>query len=341
MSEQQTALVSGGGGFIGLQLVEALTERGDHVRTFGRRPRPEELPDEVDYRRFDLGGTDLVDPLVGDVDVLYHVAGASSTTSTPEEMEEVNVGGTTQLLQAAYEAGVRRVVHVSTSSVYGNQVPLPQPVSEDAECHPGAGYAESKWRAEQVAWEYAAKGLEVAVLRPVTVFGPGAVKLVASVVLDAAIERFAGLDAFAVPREPVEMRLVHVDDVIDACLHLAASDSAPGRAFNLASGVYPSSHEIAEPIAEELGLRLELSDDSDPGLPTERRREIHEQMLAAGMRDRLVLSSQRIRYLRKANANNRLSMEALAGTGFQPRHTDIPAELRESVRWYEAQGWIV
>lgn len=341
MTGPQTVLVSGGAGFIGSQLIEALLREGHHVRTFGRSPRPAGLPAEVDYRQFDLAGTDLVDQLVGDVDLVLHSAGASTTVAGPDEMEEVNVCGTAQLAQAALEAGVGRFVHLSTSSVYGTKVSLPQPITEDAECHPSPGYGETKLRAEQAVADAGEKGLETAILRPATVFGPGAVKLVASTILDAAIERYAGLTAFEVPAEPIELRLVHIDDVVDACLHLASSPEAVGGVFNLTAGVYPTSHEIAQAVADEVGLELTFADEEDPGPRFEWRQEVRERMLAAGMAEQIVLSPERIRFLRKANPNNRLSLEALAATGFRPQVTDLAKAVRESVGWYRARRWIL
>lgn len=334
-------LVTGGTGFLGSHLVDAVRDAGSTVRTCGRRSRPPALPADVEYAQADLLDGGALPDLVDGVDVVLHAAGAASSTSTPEEMEEVNVTGTEQLLQAADKAGVRSVVYVSTSSVYGKEVALPQPVAEDAECHPGAGYAASKWRAEQVAWRFARSGLPVAVLRPATIFGPGAVKLVASTILDAAIERWAGREQFAVPREPVEMRLVHVDDVVAACIHLSRSEDAAGCAFNLDSGVYPSSHEVAGTIAGALGMELVHSDDPTPGLGYDERRRIHGKMVEAGMRDDIILPKERIRYLNKANPNNRLSLAALATTGFYPRVTDIPAAVEDSVRWYTEHRWIM
>lgn len=334
-------LVTGGTGFLGGRLLGRLREQGTQVRTCGRGMRPAALPADVEYHQADLTASGPLDKLVGDVDVVIHAAGAASSTSTPDEMEAVNVTGTAQLLQAAADCGVQRVVHVSTSSVYGKETALPQPVVEDAECHPGAGYADSKWRAEQVAWRFAQEGLQVAVLRPATIFGPGAVKLVASTILDAAIERYAGLEVFAVPREPVEMRLVHVDDVVDACLHLARREGVAGKAFNLDSGVYPTSHEVGRAVAGSLGMELALSDNPSPGLAHEERQATRQRMLESGMRSDILLPRERIRYLKKANRNNRLSLAALAATGFAPRVTDIDAAVRDSARWYAEHSWII
>lgn len=339
--DPRVALVTGGTGFIGQHLVAALASGGWVVRVLGRRARPDSLPAPVEYRQVDLIGDEALDDAMRGVTHVFHVAGASSSRSSPEEMEALNVEGTERLLDAAHRAGARRFVYVSTSSIYGKKVPLPQPIREDVEAHPDPGYSESKWQAEQVVWRFGGKGLPVAVLRPVTVYGPGAIKLLASTTLDAAIERFAGLGTLAVDREPVELRMVHVDDVVAALLHLAQVDAAVGRAFNLSAPTYPSSHEVAEAVADEAGLALELSDDPDAGLSYEERTAVRNEMLEAGMSDQILLQRERVRFLRKANPNNRLSLDALHSTGFAPGVTDLPASIRTSVRWYRDQGWIL
>lgn len=339
-SNGRVALVTGATGFVGSRLVQRLVADGWAVRACGRRERPAWLPGEAGYHRADLVTGEL-DAVVEGVTHLFHLAGASSSTSTPEEMQRVNVTGTAHLLEAAARSGVERVLHMSTTSVYGKKVPLPQPVREDVEPHPDPGYAASKWQGEEVARKLADKGLAMTVLRPTTVYGPGAVKLVASTILDAAIERFAGLDAFAVPREPVELRLIHVDDVVAACLHLIDRPDAAGRAFNITSGTYPSSHEVAAVIAAELGMELALSDDDEPGLDHERRAATHQRMLDAGMVGGIMLKRQRIRFLRKTNPNNRVSLEALRATGFEPQVTDLSASIPALIAWYRERRWIL
>jgi nucleoside-diphosphate-sugar epimerase len=338
---QPVAVVTGGTGFLGRRLIQALDSGGWRVRVCGRRPRPHDLPATVDYRQADLAADQPLDEVCNQATHVFHLAGASSSRSSDEEMERVNVGGTERLCAAAARARVRRIVHVSTSAVYGKNVALPQPIREDVEAHPDPGYSGTKWQAEQVVWRYADKGVPVAVLRPVTIYGPGAIKLLASTILDAAIERFAGLDAFAVDRQPVELRMVHIDDVVAALMHLATNEAAVGGTFNLAAETYPTNHAVAEAVTGEVGIALELSDDADAGLSYDERAAVHERMLATGMRDDILLPPQRIRFLKKANRNNRLSLDALRSTGFRLSVTDLPASIRASVRWYRDHRWIL
>jgi nucleoside-diphosphate-sugar epimerase len=213
-------------------------------------------------------------------------------------------------------------------------------VREDVEPHPSRGYGKAKWGAEEVLWD-STDAVPVVVLRPVSVYGPGAVKLVASAVLDAAIERFAGLERLAVHREPVEQRLLHVDDLVDACLHLAGHDGAVGRAFNVTSGVYPTSLEVAEVLADEFGMEMELVDDPDCGLPHEERAAVRDRMLDKGMSEDIYFTEERFRFMRKSNRNNRLAIDALLETGFELQHTETRAGIAGAVAWYREQRWIV
>jgi len=337
----RTALVTGGTGFIATHLVPALTGSGWEVRTCGRRPRPDWLASEVDYRRVDLTGDDDLATLVDGVDSVFHLAGASSSSSSDEEMQRDNVEATGNLVEAALGEGVARFLHVSSSSVYGEEVELPSPVVEDVEPVPSRGYGKAKWGAEQAVWRGGKDGLATVVLRPVSVYGPGNTKLLGSAILDAAIERFAGQATLLVHDQPVELRLLHVDDLVSACLHLVDHPDATGRAFNLTMPTYPSSHEVAGLIAQELHMELALGPDPDCGLDHAQRQGAHARMLEAGMVDAILLSPERFRMLRKTNRNNRLSVDALLGTGFTFGRTDLAAGVAATVGWYQDHRWII
>ena len=339
--DERVALVTGSSGYVGGYLVTALVDAGWEVRATGRRPRPEHLPAEVDYQPADLAGDDDLAPLVDGITHVFHLAGASSSRSDEEEMQRVNVGGTSRLVEAAADAKVERFLHMSTTAVYGEEEQLPLPVREDVEPHPSRGYGKAKLGAERAALEAAEGGLPVVILRPVSVYGPGAVKLLASAILDVAIERRAGLERVVIHREPIEQRMVHLHDVLRATLHLAEHPDAAGRAFNVTSGVYPSSHEVAEAIGAEFGMELELADDPDCGPSYDERAKVREEMLADGMTEDIIFTKQRFRFMRKTNRNNRVSIDALLGTGFELEETDVGPSIARTVAWYREHRWVI
>lgn len=334
------ALITGGSGYIASHLIPALAEAGWSVRASGRRARPESLPEAVEYKTADLAGEGSLAPLLEGVTHVFHLAGASSSRSDEAEMHRSNVVGTDRLLTAAKAAGVERVLHMSSTSVYGEEVQLPVPVTEDVRPQPSRGYGKAKWLGEEVVWQFVRDGMAATVVRPVSVHGPGAVKLLASAILDVAIEQSAGAGAIEVHRTPIEQRLVHIDDLVSACLHLVEREDATGRAFNVVSGVYPTSIEVATVLAREFGLPVQLSDDADCGLAYEARRKVRDEMVTAGMSEDIILSEERFRFMRKTNPNNRLSIDALVGTGFRVGHTDVAADVSELTSWYRERRWI-
>ncbi|HUP69693.1 MAG TPA: NAD(P)-dependent oxidoreductase [Acidimicrobiales bacterium] len=334
------ALVTGGSGYIASHLVPAMVGAGWSVRASGRRARPESLPDGVDYQTADLAGEDSLGPLLDGVTHVFHLAGASSSRSDEAEMYRSNVVGTERLLGAAEAAGVARVLYMSSTSVYGEEVQLPVPVTEGVEPQPSRGYGKAKWLGEQVVWRFSREGLPATVVRPVSVHGPGGIKLLASAILDVAVEKATGVEAVAVYSTPIEQRLVHIDDLVSACLHLVDHDAAVGRAFNVVSGVYPTSIEVATMLAAELGLRIEPSDDSDCGPSYEERRQVWERLVGEGMHDDIILTKERFRFMRKTNPNNQLSIEALLATGFRLAHTDLAADVAELTAWYREKKWL-
>lgn len=334
------ALVTGSTGFIAARLVPALLAEGFRVRATGRRPRPDDLPQEVEYDPADLAGDDFrtLGPLCAGVTHVFHLAGASSSKSNQEEMERNNIEANGRLLDAAGRGPLERFVHMSSTSIYGEEKQLPLPVREDVEPNASRGYGKAKWGAEQEVWARSRAGMPVVVLRPVTVYGPGATKLLASAILDTAIERAAGLPRLAVDAEPMEQRLVHLDDLIAATIHLARSEEAVGQAFNVVDGIYPSSHEVGRVLAECFGMELEIGGD---GLDEDRRRRVHEHMVEQGMEPAILFTPDRLRLMTKTNRNNRLSTEAIESTGFRFARTDFAAAVAENIKWYRSKGWLL
>ncbi len=336
-----SALVTGATGFLGARLVPALVATGWAVRATARRPRPAWMPGVVDYRAVDLTGGEDLRPLSQEITHVFHLAGASSSLSSTEEMHRSNVVATQRLVASLVGGDVQRFVHLSSTSVYGEEEQLDLPVREDVRPCPSRGYGKAKWQAEQAVWSAAASGLSVTVLRPVSVFGPANIKLLGSAILDVAIEHFAGRPILPVPAEVVEQRLVHIDDLVRACLHLAPRGDAAGRAFNIVFPEYPTSHQIVELLADIFAMTPEMSDDPQCGLSYEERQQQRAAMLSRGMHPDILLTKERFRLLGKANRNNRLSVEALLSTGFRFNDERLDDSIRTAVAWYAENRWIL
>lgn len=336
-----TALVTGATGFLGSRLVPTLVAEGWAVRACGRRPRPAELSPDVDYHVVDLAGDAPLSALVDGVTHVFHLAGASSSKSSDEEMERDNVWATRRLVGSLPAGRLERFVHMSSTSVYGEEDTLPSPITEDVRPRPSRGYGKAKWRAEEVVWAAAADGSPVVVLRPVSVYGPGNVKLLASAILDSAIEAFGGAGSLPVPSRPIEQRLVHIDDLLAATVHVAGAAGATGRAFNVVDDHYPSSHQVAGWLADAFGMELQLHESPDCGPGYEERARLHRAMVDQGMRPEILLTTERLRFMRKGNRNNRLSTAALVGTGFRFGPTDMPRAVAATIDWYRQQRWVL
>lgn len=163
--------ISGGAGFLGLHLSRRLLAGGHAVRTLDLAPLGDAtLESSVEELRGDIRDEAACRSLVVGAGVLVHAAAALPIQASREAIFSVNVGGTATLLAAALEAGVRRVVLISSTAVYG--VPERHPIHEDDPLVGVGWYGESKIEAERVCRAFARRGLEVAIVRPKTFVGP-------------------------------------------------------------------------------------------------------------------------------------------------------------------------
>jgi UDP-N-acetylglucosamine 4-epimerase len=173
------ALVTGGAGFIGSHLVGALVETGVQVRVLddlssGRRENLESVAAKIEFLDGDIRNLSTVRSACDGVDIIFHLAAVGSVPRSmkdPAHTLAVNVGGTANVLTGARDAGARRVVYASSSSVYGDSEVLPK--REGEEGLPLSPYALSKWMNEELAGVFArCYGMELIGLRYFNVFGP-------------------------------------------------------------------------------------------------------------------------------------------------------------------------
>lgn len=162
-------LVTGGAGFLGINLIRHLLARGHRVRSLDVAPFDYPERDRVEVIEGDIRDAATVDRAMAGIDVVVHGA-AALPLYTPEQIFSTEVDGTRTLLAAAERQGVERFIHVSSTAVYG--IPDHHPLLEDDRLQGVGPYGEAKIRAEAVCGEFRAQGLCVPILRPKTFVGP-------------------------------------------------------------------------------------------------------------------------------------------------------------------------
>ena len=254
-------LVTGGGGFIGSHLVEALLQKGCVVRIIDNftTGKFQQIHTSAELIKADIREPSAIAEAFHGVDCVFHVAALPRvplSIENPLETHMVNVVGALNVLLAARNAGVKRVIYSSSSSVYGNQVQLP--LSEEMKPNPLNPYALQKLAAEQYTGLFHRLfGMETLALRYFNVFGPrmateGAYVTVISAFLRA---RCAGLPLTIHGDGKQTRDFTHVRDVVRANLLAMDATIADGRAINIGQGRNVSINWIAERIG---GPRIHL-----------------------------------------------------------------------------------
>jgi UDP-glucose 4-epimerase len=259
------ALVTGGAGFIGSNLVRALVERGDDVRVldnFSTGNRANLAGVDVDVVEGELRSYERVHNAVRGIEVVYHLGALGSvprSVQDPLTSNAVNVEGTLNVLLAARDSGVRRVVFASSSSVYGGRAALP--VTEETPPDPISPYGVAKLAAERycIAFSRVYDGLETVVLRYFNVFGPrqSPYSEYAAMVPRFLIAVMRG-EAITIDGDGEQSRgFTYVANAVDATRRAADVAEANGRVFNISAGTPATVNEVADAIGRILGKPVE------------------------------------------------------------------------------------
>jgi nucleoside-diphosphate-sugar epimerase len=271
-------LVTGGAGFIGSHLVEGLLARGHQVRiadNFSTGLRENLPPDgRADLVDGDLADADVARRAVAGCDYVLHQAAIPSvprSVQDPIGTHVANVDATVQLLVAARDAGVKRLVFAASSSVYGNAAVLPK--REDMRPHPLSPYAVQKLVCEQYCQMFTALyGFETVSTRYFNVFGPrqqpGSPY---SGVISLFIEAMAGGKAPTIYGDGKQTRdFTFVSDVVDGVLLAAEAPGAAGEVINVACGRRVSLVELVR------ALQIILKRDIEPVFQPERTGDVRD-----------------------------------------------------------------
>lgn len=264
-------LVTGADGFIGSHLTEELVRRGHDVRAFvfynsfnswgWLDQSPREVRDGLDVFAGDIRDPNGVRQALRGCDTVLHLAALIAipySYHSPDTYVDTNVKGTLNVLQAARDLGVERVVHTSTSEVYGTARFVP--ITEE---HPVLGqspYSATKIAADHLAYSfYAAFGLPVSIIRPFNTYGP---RQSARAVLPTIITQLLGgsrrlkLGATHPTRD-----FSYVADTVRGFIAVAESAATVGQVVNVGSNYEISVGDSARLIAEILGVDIEIESD--------------------------------------------------------------------------------
>ncbi len=265
-------LITGGAGFIGAALANRLVAGGHHVRVLDDLSAgdPARLDRRVVFTRGDARDVPKLWTLLQGISCVYHLAARVSVPESvlyPREYNDVNVGGTVAVMQAARDAGVGRVVFASSGAVYGDQET--QPVSETAWPHPRSPYAVSKLASElYVNTLGELYGIETVSLRIFNAYGAGQfVPAAHAPVIPFFLKQALSGGSVIVFGTGQQTRdFVYIDDVVDALVAASEVTGVNRQVINVGSGQETSVRALVDLIAEAIGREVHsLHSQADTG----------------------------------------------------------------------------
>ena len=316
MWEQKQVLITGAGGFIGSHLTEALVKAGAKVRVFIRynsrdgRGNLEDLEpsllDQIEIIAGDLRDADVIERSVKGCDAVFHLGalvGIPYSYKNPREVVETNILGTFNILTSARDHGVNRIVHTSTSEVYGSARYVPID-----EAHPLQGqspYSASKIGADKLAESfYASFDLPVVTIRPFNCYGP---RQSARAIIPTLITQALACKEIRLGNTDARRDFTFVTDTVEAFMQAAQTPEAVGKVINVGSGQEISIGQLAHIIIDSIRSTAKIVVDEA------RIRPIHSEV------NRLL-------------ADNRLAKETL---GWEPR-VSLEEGVKKTVAWIAA-----
>ncbi|SFD31731.1 NAD-dependent epimerase/dehydratase family protein [Streptomyces aidingensis] len=318
-----TIAVTGAAGMLGSHLTTRLLADGHRVHDIDLREPAAGLHERQEWTVADIrDAAGLADALTATKpDVLVHTA--SALPSYPrEQIRSVIVDGTRAVFEAAGTAGVARIVHISSTAVYG--LPKVVPTTEEYPREPTDDYSGAKADAELVAEEYRARGRCVSVLRPKTFLGPGRMGLF-SMLFEWAEE---GRNFPVLGSGNVLTQMLAVEDLVDGVVTAVHADPETANdTYNLAATEFGTVREQFQAVLDAAGHgRRVVSVPAGPAVA-----------LLGGLQ-RVGLSPVYGRLLHKLRGDSYVSVDkAAARLGFSPRYSTVEALLR-SYDWWRTSG---
>jgi nucleoside-diphosphate-sugar epimerase len=315
--ESQKVLITGGAGFLGINLIRHLMDHGYRTASVDIVPFDYPERDRVEIIKGDIRDKALLDRAMEGVDFVVHTAAALPLYS-PQDIYTTDVEGTRNVMEAALGNGVKRVVHVSSTAVYG--IPDHHPLYETDRLEGVGPYGQAKIQAEMICLEYRAKGLVVPIIRPKSFIGPERLGVFA-LLYDWA---HTGHNFPMIGSGNNRYQLLDVEDLCDAirlCLELP--EEKVNDTFNIGAAEFTTMKDEWQAVLDYAGHGKKVV--PFPALPA---------ILGLRILDRLGLSPLYRWVYETASKDSFVSIEkAQRQLGWQPRYSDKDALLR-NFRWY-------
>lgn len=264
-------LITGAGGFIGSHLTETLVQTGARVRAFVRYTSrgdwglltmlPPEIRQKIEVVAGDIRDLEAMRKAMQGISHVFHLGALIAIPYSyvhPAEVVETNVIGTLNILLAAQDTGVARVVHTSTSEVYGTALRVP--IDESHPLQGQSPYSASKIGADKLAESfYRSFGTPVVTLRPFNTYGPrqstrAVIPTIITQALTQPVIQLGNLDA--------KRDLTFVSDTVAGYLRVGETPGVEGETFNLGTGREVKIIDLAEEIIRQIGKKIEIVVDS-------------------------------------------------------------------------------
>lgn len=268
---KKKVLVTGAGGFIGSHLTERLIDLGADVKCFVRYNSrndwglleiiPQEKLDSLEIVSGDLKDFDAVKGAAKDVDVIFHLGSLISipySYNRPRDTIENNISSTLNILTAARDLGVEKIVHTSSSEVYGTALYVP--IDEKHPLQGQSPYSASKIGADKIAESfYCAFDLPVAIIRPFNTYGPrqSARAIIPTIIAQAIEQEKIKLGSLFPTRD-----YTYVSDTVNGFIKVAESDNSIGEVINIGSNFEVSMGDLAQKISSLLNKKIDIVQDS-------------------------------------------------------------------------------
>lgn len=244
----RTVVITGGSGYFGTILADLALAQGDRVRIFDLNPpemRDASVRDRVDHVAGDVRDLPALRDALDGADVVLNNVAQVPLAKDRELFWSVNVTGTANVLLAARDQGVAKVVHTSSSAIFG--IPASNPVTEDTPGRPLEAYGRAKLEAEHLCHDAAAAGLDVSIVRPRTILGHGRLGIIAVLFEFVA----AGAPVYVLGRGDNRYQFVHANDLADAVLRAAAREKP--TTYNIGATEFGTMRETLQAVVDHAG----------------------------------------------------------------------------------------